>query len=273
MLKPKYTLIIILLTFCRYSCLFADNVLDIEAKTIIPVARADIWSPFGNAATLANVDNIEAAVLCQNRFAVKELSTKAAQLAVPNKLLNVGLAISSFGYSAYNENIAGISFARKFSDKLMLATQFNYYFVHFSKTEGTKGKLIPQIGILTQPIEKLHIGFQVFNPVQTNLETSILTKRIPSVFSLGGSYQFSEKLIWGIQLDKEIQTDPQAAIEIEYRFFDYIWIKSGCVVRNETILPAMGFGLQLFDFQLDTNFKYHTVLGITSNVALSFKIK
>lgn len=270
---PKLFVTIFLLCINPFSCfLFSGNIFDNEAKTNTPVSRADIWSPFNNAATLAGLDKFEISAFYQNRFAVKELSTKAAQTGLSTHVINIGLAVSSFGYSAYNENIAGLSFARKFSEKLMLGVQFDYYFVHFSKNEGNKGKLLAQLGILSHPIDDFYIGFHVFNPVQTNIKTEYTRKEIPSVFSLGSNYIFSDKALIGIQLDKEIRSKMKFSAEFEYRFLDYMLVKLGCL-NYEKLMPTMGLGLKIHTYKLDTDFRFHSVLGITSNIALTYTLK
>ena len=246
--------------------------LETEARTITPVARPDIWSPFRASASLAEIATVEAGVHYQDRFFVKEVSTKTAQIAVPTNLLNVGAAFSYFGYENYNENMINLSFARKFSEKFLLSAAVDYYSVYFSKSEGSKGKLIAQIGIASQPIENLFIGFQAFNPIQTNIKTDDLEKKLPSVFSLGAGYWFTQKVIWGLQLDKEISEKVKFATELEYRFLDYMLVRMGCAA-HEKLMPSAGFGLKIYHFWLDTNFKYHTDLGITPNIALTFKLK
>jgi len=263
---------ILFLFFVFVSPVFADNLLETEARTVTPLARPDIWTPFRAPASLAEVPAIEAGVHYQDRFAVKELATKGVQIAVPTKLLNFGAAFSYFGYENYNENIVNLSFARKFSEKFLLSAAVDYYSVYFSKSAGSKGKLIAQIGIASQPIENLFIGFQAFNPVQTNIKTDILEKEIPSVFSLGAGYHFTDKVIWGLQLDKEISEKAQFATEIEYRFLDYLLVRVGCTA-HEKLMPSAGFGFHLYYFWLDANFKYHNDLGIISNIALTFKLK
>lgn len=266
-------IVFIFLFLCFLCCnLFSEDILKVISRTNTAVCRPDIFSPFQNAATLANVEKFETSLFFQNKFLLKELSTKGMQIAVPTHFVNFGLAFSSFGYSEYNENIFGLSFARKFSDKLMLATQFDYYSVYFSKNEGSKGKVLVQVGILSKPIEDLYIGFQVFNPVQTNIETAIYSKELPSIFSLGMSYSFSEKLLWAVQADKDIRFKTDWATEFEYRIEDYFLVKLGCF-HNETFIPSMGFGLNLSSFRVDTNFAFHSTLGVSSNIALTYKLK
>ena len=266
--KTKISLTFFTFVFCQ--SLFADDLFT-EAQTVAPVARPDVWSPLRNAASLAEVASVEAGVHYQNRFAVKELSTKSAQIAVPTHLLNVGAAFSYFGYENYNENIANLSFARKFSEKFSLSAAVDYYSVYFSKSEGSKGAVIAQVGIASQPADHLFIGFQAFNPVQTNIKTPVLEKEIPAVFSLGAAYYFSERVLWGLQIDKEIAENAQLATEFEYRFLDYMLLRVGCTAHGE-LMPSAGFGLGAYHFWLDTNFKYHADLGITSNIGLTFKL-
>lgn len=251
----------------------AKQIFDNSARTLTPVSRADIWSPFSNTATLGSIENPQASIFYQDRFGIKELSSKSAQVAYPNQLIDVGLSLSSFGFSAYNENILGLGFARKFSEKLILSTQFNYYSLFFSKSEiQNKAKLLVQVGILSKPMPGLSLGFHVFNPFQSNININHFTKTLPSIFSVGGSYAFSEKIQLGIQLDKEIQSPIIFSSEFEYLIVDAFLIKLG-VIASEEIMPSMGFGVNLYSFQLDVNAEFHATLGVFSNVCLTYKFR
>ncbi len=255
-------------------CSAFSNTIIIEnnAKTNIGVAHPTYWSPFENAATLANVSTFEGSLLFQNRFNVKEISTKSVQTALHTSPVNIGIAFSSFGFSNYNENIASISFARKFSKKFMLGLSFDYYFIYFSKNEGYKGKLLPQIGLLSQLSEKLYIGFQAFNPTQAIIKTSYFDKEIPSIFSLATNYYFAKNLLGGIELDKEIRSDVRIAAGFEYQIVDMLLLKLGCS-HYKNFIPNIGVGLKIGGFDLQTNFNIHATLGITSSIALTYKMK
>ncbi len=268
----KITISWIVLFLLFNVSVYADNLFESSPRTLIAVSRPNIWSYIQNTATLTAVEKLEGSLFFQNHFNMKELSTKSIQVGAHARFLNIGIAFSSFGYSNYNENIIGLAFARKFSKRWMLGIQFDYYSVYFSKTEGYKGKIFPQIGILSQPAENFYIGFQVFNPTHERIKTTYFYKEIPSVFSLGGSYYFSNKLITGIQLDKEIKSNLQISVEINYQFLEYLSVKLGCI-KNEILIPDMGLGVTLSNLRIDTDFKFHSTLGIISGIALTYKMK
>jgi hypothetical protein len=251
---------------------YSNDFLYSSAKTSAGVARKDVFSPFQNIATLSNINHFEGSLFYQNRFGMKELSNKCIQMAIPTSMVNIGICGSSFGFSEYNENIIGIGFARKFSEKFMLATQFDYYNLLISKNEGFKGKVLVQIGVLSQPIDKLYIGFQIFNPSNAQIEANGLTKNIPSVFSLGSSYWFYRNLVGSVQLDKDIRQDARCCIEFEYTIIEAFLIKLGSSYQNDFI-PNMGFGIRLSSFSLDTAFDFHPVLGINTRLGLTYQLK
>jgi hypothetical protein len=266
-IKSCFILLIIPLVSLYSNINFFDN-----TKTNIGTVHSAIWSPFQNSSTLANVENIEAGVLYRNSFLLKELSTKTVQLAIPTSLINIGVIYSHFGYSLYNESIAGLSFARRFSEKWSLGVSIDYYSAMMSKTDGHKGNIIAQVGLLIQPLKNLYIGFQVFNPVQTKIKSSSFLKNIPSVFSLGGSYWFSEKILLGVQVEKEIQSKILVSAGFEYLLIKNFLIKVSCR-KQEYLVPGMGFGIKLKSFGIDTNFELHPILGLNSGIALTYKFE
>ena len=227
-------------------------------------AYVERWAVFHNPAVLVGEKNISATLGYENRFMVKELSTASLGVAVPTKYVQVGGAFSFYGYEAYSEIQAGIAAARQFHPKFSMGVQFNYMSVYFSPSQGSRGTVIVQVGFLSEVAKNLYLGFSVYNPIQTNIksESKLLNKRIPSVFSLGGMYRFSPRVLWVAQIDKEIGNNVHWATGFEYRFIDELSVRLGGF--GSPFVPSLGFGAYFWKIHFDVNFERHPVLGINS---------
>ena len=245
--------------------------LNAQTATIVPstfaagdasVARQGEWFAFHNPALLASENKVSASAIYENRFSMKELSTQAISLACPTSLVNVGVAVSHFGYSNYSELLAGITFARTFDKWLTIGVQFNYYSVNFSNSVGSKGAVLAQIGLLSQVTPDFFVGFNAFNPTRQKVQYQDIVRDIPSVFSLGVMYRFTDELKWLAQVDKEISSDPIWKTGFEYQPVSVFIVRIGGY--GAPFIPTLGAGVKWQNFNFDVNFERHPSLGITS---------
>lgn len=229
------------------------------------------WTAYCNPAIISTVDTYTIAINYVNRFQLKKLSTASISSSIPTKIATIGLALSHFGYSQYNEVQAGVAVARNFTHRFHVGMQFNYYAVLLSPTEGYKSTIIAQIGIVSKISEALYIGFHTYNPAQTNIKLTLTEKRIPSIFSVGTSYYFSDKLLWLGQLDKEIDYPLQWRTGFEYRIIEELSIKMGG--NGNPFVPNLGVSVFAKKLQIDLNFERHPTLGINSICGLSYSFR
>lgn len=236
------------------------------------VAVLNDWNSFKNTASLAHVENIEAAAQYENRFMMKELSTRSIQAGFNAKYVNVGLGFSYQGYSAYNEMIAGLGIARNFGDKFSMGVQFDYYTAYFSSSEESRyrGALLAQFGVASQILPKLTVGFHTFNPFQTNIKTEFSEKRIPSIFSIGTNYAFADNLVWLTQIDKEVSSNYRFASGFEYTMIKELTVKLGAY-GYDYLVPCLGFGLHLGGFHFHLNGELHPQLGLNTIANLKYR--
>ena len=219
---------------------------------------------------LGYIENTEFALQFENRFIIHELSTKSVQLGFPSKLVNVGVSFSHFGYSLYHETSIGLGFARNFSNKFAMGVQFNYCNNYFSASNSYRGALIPQLGLSVKLSPNFSLGFNTFNPIQTNIKTDYSLQRLPSIFSLGTAYFFSSDLVWRTQIDKEVSSNYRFATGFEYSMLQHLQIKLGAYNANY-LVPCMGFGLQAASFLVELNCELHPLLGLSSIAAVKYR--
>ncbi|MBN2765069.1 MAG: hypothetical protein JXR27_01770 [Paludibacteraceae bacterium] len=227
------------------------------------------WSAFGNPAALASLTKAEAGIAFENRFLLKELSTKSIDAAFPLKYFHSGISASHFGYAKYHEMMVGLGFARDFSSRFSMGVQFNYFSTFFAESNCYFGILFPQIGIQTKLSPAIHLGFSVFNPFQSHIVYQQNIKRLPSVFSLGSSYFFSDHLALRIQADKEISSHYRFAAGIEYCMLEKITFKAG-IQDAGFLIPGLGFSVKNKNLRLDLTTSLHPLLGLQSSASVRF---
>ena len=189
---------------------------------------------------------------------------------MPTNLVNTGLSFSHFGYSLYHEMMFGVGFARNFSDKFAMGVQFNYYTAYYSASNSYRGALLPQVGLSVKLSPNFSLGFNAFNPFQTNIQTDFIIKRLPSVFCLGSEYYFSPEFAWRTQIDKEVSSNYRFATGFEYLMLQNFTIKLGAY-NSEFLVPCMGFGFNAGSFLFDLNCELHPLLGLNSMAAVKYR--
>ena len=233
------------------------------------VADTDSWTAFSNPATLGYLEKTSISATFENRYLLAELSTRSIQAGFSTKHLNIGGSFSYFGYSLYHEILYGIDFARNFSDKFAMGVGFDYYTVYFEAGNRYHGALLGRVGVFVQLSPDFVLGFSTFNPFQNNIQTEFITKRIPSVFSLGTAYSFSSDFVWRTQIDKELSSNYRFATGFEYRMQDFISVKLGGYFL-ENFIPCLGFRLKINDYSADVNCELNPILGVTTMISLRY---
>lgn len=81
-----------------------------------------------NQAALAGAKFAAVGVYGERRFMLEETSLYGLALALPTKNLgNFGVMVNYSGFSNFNENKAGLAYARSLGSKVDIGIQFNYY--------------------------------------------------------------------------------------------------------------------------------------------------
>ncbi|NCA78996.1 MAG: hypothetical protein EOM76_02240 [Sphingobacteriia bacterium] len=259
-------------------CLYVSQTISAQVATIIPnsyvpanasVSYVKAWLPFHNPAALSHEKIGAIQLQYDNRYITKELSTALISGCYSTPYVNIGASFSYFGYSVYNEMLAGLTFARTFGDRFSVGIEFDYYTVYFSPSERYKGTVTANIGMQAKVIQNFYISFSAFNPVFSKIKTDFLDKSLPVVFSLGTLYQITEQVDWLTQLDKEVKSPLRWATGVEYHPFKEFLVNVG-VYGSDYVVPTLGIGIQFSGVEFHLNTEYHTTLGFSALGALRY---
>jgi hypothetical protein len=234
------------------------------------VALYDFWAVSHNQAGIARIENSAAGVYVENRFMVKELSLGAGAFVMPTHSGVFGLSFTYFGYELYNESKIGLAYARTFGDRLSAGIQLNYNHISIADDYGRLGTLTFEAGILYNLLPQLCIGMHVFNPNRSKL-ADYNNERIPSVLRMGFSYEFSEKVLFILETEKNILHPPVFRAGIEYHITEPIFIRGG--IGTNPTSNSFGFGMDLGELTIDLATSYHHVLGYSPQMSFTYKFR
>jgi hypothetical protein len=236
------------------------------------VTFSDVWSTFHNQAGLASLKNISVGTYFENRFLVSELGLRSLAVAVPVGKTGVfGASGTFFGYATYSEKKAGLSFAKKFGEKISAGIQLNYLNTFFNdEFYGSRTSFAVEGGILAEPIKNLKIGAHIFNPNKAKV-AEYGDERIPVIMRLGASYKFSEKVLLSSEVEKDIDYENVFKVGLEYHPVEVLYIRGG--IASNPSLSCFGFGLKLKQFIVDMSTQYHQVLGFSPQFSLGYEFK
>ena len=188
-------------------------------------------------------------------------------LAYPSKMGAFGLSVGQFGYSLYNENKIGLSYGQRLSDHFSLGIQLNYLNTQIGEGYGSKSAFSGNLGLLAEVSDQVKVAAIIINPNRVKL-AEYQNERIPTILKLAVSYEFSEKVILMSEIQKDIDFDYNAILALEYLATDYFYLRAGYGTNPST--STFGFGVKLKDFDIDIASGFHSTLGFTPQISLSY---
>jgi hypothetical protein len=229
----------------------------------------DFWSVWHNQAGLGYYPHFAAGIHHENRFMVPEFSLSCIGITLPTSTGTFGISWSHFGSPVYHENKFGLALGRAFHERFAVGLQLDYLDAYLRDDPGRSGTIAIEAGIMSEPVDKLMIGFHVFNPTASRLHSG-REERIPVIMRLGIGYRFRERLLLGVETEKDIDVGKAfLKLGIEYRLIEYIYIRTGLSVQ-EYVQHSFGLGFHKYNFQADLAFSFQQILGYTPYFSLRY---
>ncbi|MCA1762595.1 MAG: hypothetical protein LC664_06355 [Flavobacteriales bacterium] len=228
----------------------------------------DIWSTFQNQAGIAGVDRFSAGAFYENKFGVRELAYTGFAAASPLGNGAIALSYTNFGFDVYREGKLGLAYGMKLSDGFSVGVQLNHHTIRISAEDyGSRGAVTAEVGFRLEVSEKVSLGAHIFNPSRTKLN-SFSDERIPTLLRFGAQYTMSEDLIASAEVEKDIDRRPLFRAGLEYQPAEVLFVRMG--TSSEPMLFAFGMGLNFETFKFDLAATYHSIIGYSPQVSLTF---
>ena len=156
------------------------------------------------------------------------------------------------------------------SKRVSLGVQIDYLLVSISEAQTqNKSGITAEIGLQAKVTDKLTLGAHVFNIPNSTLNGTTAEK-IPMTISLGLNYKFSKKVFAVVDLEKNIDLDPNLKVGIEYHPIDALYFRGG--LNTFDFHFNGGLGVKVKGFNFDLGFSHQTYLGFVSQVSLSYTL-
>lgn len=234
------------------------------------VAITGFWSVTGNPAGLASLQYTSFGIDYSNRFSMSQLSLKGASVGVKTNLGALGLNLTYFGYSAYNEIAAGIIYSKKLSKKLSVGIKLNYYRWESENDYGVNQNISFDGGIQYELNSSLCIGFSFKNPM-TFFNKKAKIQSVNSNLKLGLTYFFIPDLM----VTTEVEKNSLSSVLIFRGGMEYVY------KETFSIRTGLGTGMEIFSIGLGYNINHweanfaatwHTILGLSPQISLSYHL-
>jgi hypothetical protein len=237
-----------------------------SGMAFVSIMSEGFWTSFHNSASLPSVKSISFGAGYENRFGIKELSTRTAALIIPAGEASVGSVYSYFGYADFRREMVGISCGLPVSQKISAGIQIDYF------SEKTAGEYLNtriltfEAGLLLRVSEGLTAGVHAFNPVPD----AIRHFSMPSALRAGIGSKLNSQLFAGFEVEMVTGMKPDLRTGLEYEIIKNFWIRGG--YRSAMSSFSFGLGYLLHPGKIDIAFSTHEQLGITSNISIVFTI-
>jgi hypothetical protein len=229
------------------------------------------WAVFGNQAGLASVDFLTVGGSFQNRFLVRELSSRAGFIIVPVQASRFALSMSQFGQNPFRQEKFGLTYARKLGTRLSFGVQFNWYRLFLSEENRSTGSYGLELGLQYQLKPRLIIGIHTANPYQTGIKLSSGRFTYPSFVRAGVFCRFTEDFSLTSELENDFNDHFILKTGLEYRILDKFFVRGG--VSGKPYRISAGFGFDLKKLTLDLASTYNQDLGHSPSVSFQYHFK
>lgn len=264
---------LLLLVFCPFYLFSSNGDGPIGARSAAlghaSSCLFDVWSVRNNQGSLGFVRKSEVGAFYENRFFVKELTQSGFAAAVPIKKGTFGLSYSSLGYKLYRESHMTLSYGMKLTDNICAGIGFDYLNTRIADIYGKANAFTGSVGLTAKILPQVVISSHIFNPFRAKI-TNYNNEKIPTIFKLGAQYIFSKKVSIVAEAEKTSAQKINMKGGIEYNPSSLIYLRvGGCSYPTQA---SFGVGVNYNGLKIDMCTSYHSILGFSPQIGLSYAI-
>jgi long-subunit fatty acid transport protein len=227
----------------------------------------DIWSIEANPAGITKLAKPTLAANYARLLADSDLSRQAVAFVLPLKNNFIGFGFNRYGIAQYNEIKAGLAMAKKFGNDLSISVKGNYHQISITNYGSTAGFSV-DVGAMYKLNDLLTFGFYINNPSMQAYSTKVIETSIPTVFHLGSSYQFSDKLLLASTISKAIKGKADFNLGLDYKVIEMISLRAGLSVKP--FKHYAGFGFNYRNLMIDFAVEDDPNISYTPQIALAY---
>lgn len=227
----------------------------------------DIWAIQANPAGITFLDHPAISLNYIKHLLSDEISSQSIVGVIPFKNNYVGASFQRYGFSVYNENKIGFTYAKSFGEKLSLGLNGNYHQLKIDHYGASTGFSI-DFGVLYHFDTHFSIGAFTNNPSEQKFNSQIISAKIPTSFNLGASYLATNKVLIATTVTKIVNQSIDVKLGIEYKMVDLLSLRGG--ISSKPFKQSVGFGLNYKKFLMDMATNYDANLGYAPQIAIGY---
>jgi hypothetical protein len=231
--------------------------------------QLDPFSFTSNQAALAQIKDAGVGIYGERRFLLAENSVYGLAVAVPTKKGNIGLQVNYAGFANFNEQKAGLAYARSLGSKVDVGVQFNYYGYKIPAYNNAS-TINFEVGAIVHVTDKINAGVHVYNPVSAKLGKDG-EEKLAAAYKLGLGYDATDNFYFSTEIVKEEDQPINVTGGVQYHFKKQFFARAGFRTDNSTGFAGIGFIVS--DFRIDVATSFHPQLGISPGILLIYNFK
>lgn len=231
----------------------------------------DAFSAYNNPGAFGAMESTQVGISVENRFLLTELMSQSVAFGYhTEKVGNFGVHFQQSGFSMYREMMGGISYGMKFFDNFSGGVSLNYHRIQLGDIYGSKNAFSAALGLFYSLNDQLNFGMRILNLNRARI-ADYDDERLPTTFSLGAMYVFSEKAFWSIDVEKDMIHPINIRSGIEVQAHEIFAIRFG--MNTYPFQATGGIGLTFKKFYMDLGTMWHTQLGLSPSASFLFKFE
>lgn len=228
------------------------------------VTLNNCFSIFNNPAAITLLKSAQYGVFGERKFNQREMNLSALAATVPLGRITAGLGMAYYGFSAYNVQRYSFGCAVRLMEKLSLGIQGNYAQMSIAQY-GQSARVFWSVGLLSQPVRALQLGFVIINPQQAAPAQEGLT--VPSMARVGARYRQGALGYFG---EVQLETGSSASVKggLSYQVAPAFLLAAG--VANGLSKLAFGTMFTYAKFRFEVSCLVHQYLGAYPQLSLVY---
>jgi hypothetical protein len=223
------------------------------------------WS---NPAALAFLQKSCINLQAENPWCVSELASGACSFCLPVRTGTFAFSFSHYGYEAFHENQAGLSFGKSLCKRVKAGVNLDYRSIKQLNDYGNLHAIIPSLGIQVMPVSYLVMGLQLSNPAGQGYFPHG-TMKFPTTVKAGFAYQPDPEILFCFEWYLESDCRPVYCGGIEYNFEKQFTFRLG-LSSSRSSQYSLGIGYSGKHLRTDIAVSHHPVLGFSPAMTLTW---
>ena len=226
--------------------------------------KPGVWSSFQNQALLPLLDRAAFAFSFENRFGLKELTSRSVCLTIPSGHAAAGMFYSRYGSPDFRRETTGLAAGVMLGPNLSAGVETDLFIAHSAGDYRDYYLISFQGGLLFSIRKNVSAAIHIFNPIPNIIRKSAL----PSAISAGAGIRINSDLFAGLVAEMITGSEICLRTGFEYTAGKKFKIRGGYSSSGPSF--SLGAGWSAGPALLDIAFVTHPQLGITPSLSVSF---